>query len=426
MSSPRTIAFGGTVRAVVGVIGLIVAMCVVPQRLLAQERLVGKQSAGFGTSYESIQFNGSGLQQYNFNGLDSARITNVRQLSTPITGAWAITDRWRVDLTGLYARATVSYQDAGNASRTQTATLSGVSDLRLRVTGAVVHDVVFLTAGVNVPTGQTSLSNTEFGVLRIVASPGLGMGSTPVGAGKSGTLGVVVAQRAGPWAVAMGGSYEYRGTYQPIAALVAGSGSSDFRPGGVLRASVTGDRTLGPHRLTLAVASDFFAKDEITTLVVSGNTNQPSSGLTTVKLGPVFSADVQMVFSAPYFRQLLAFSSYRYRAPFLRDGVRVGNSSGQYFDSGVRAARSLGSSRDLIVGLDARLHTGLGVDQGLPTSGVASGSVSAGVEFRRGLMFVQPYLRAQGGVLRQRGIGPSAPSQGFQGFGFGLVAVTRF
>lgn len=421
-------ARAGSPRLTRRLIGVLAAVSLVPQASHAQERLVGKQSAGVGASFESIAFAGPGLQQYNFNGLDSARITRAQQVSTPITGAWAITDRWRVDLTGLYARATVSYRDAGDATKTRTATLAGVSDLRLRATGAVVHDVVFVTAGLNVPTGQTSLSNAEFGVLRIVAAPGLGMGSTPVGAGMSGTLGVVIARRAGPWSIAVGGSYEHRGTYQPIAALVAGSASSDFRPGGVLRASFTGDRTVGPHRLTLAVASDVFAKDELTTtgMTSGGNAATPTSGLTTVKLGPVLSADAQMVFAAPRFRQLLAFTSYRFRAPFLRDGVRVANSSGQYFDTGVRAALSLGPGRDLIVGVDGRLHTGLGVDQGLPTSGVASGSVLTGVEFRRGLMFVQPYLRAQSGVLRQRGVGLNAPSQGFHGFGLGFVAVTRF
>ena len=127
-----------------------------------------------------------------------------------------------------------------------------------------------------------------------------------------------------------------------------------------------------------------------------------------------------------FFWPLLAYAAYRYRAEYSRDGAMVQNSNGQYLDSGLRAAVRLGPQRDLILGLDSRLHSGLGVDEGLPTSGVASGSVSVGMEWRKGLTSVQPYVRGQGGVLQQRGLNPSPPSQSFTGMAFGLVAVTRF
>ena len=415
-------------RRVRPVVALSVLLCAVTGRVAAQERLVGNQSAGLGMSYEQVRFSGSGLRQFNFAGQDSSRITSVRQLSMPITTAFALGSAWRVDLTSLYASATVSYRDAANPARRRTSKLSGISDVRIRATGTVISDLLVVTAGVNVPTGRTSLTNDEFGVLRIMASPSLGMGSTPVGAGVSGTMGVVVARRLGAWAVAAGGSYEYRGSYQPVAALVAGSPSADFQPGGVMRGSVTADRTLGPHRLSISLAADVFANDELRTPPLpSGSTSTGGlSGSTVVRLGPVFSGDVQMLFAVPRFRQFMGYASFRSRAPFSRDGKRVAKSSGQYFDGGVRAAVGVGSQRDLIVGADTRLHAGLGVDQGLPTSGVASGSLSVGLEQRRGLLSFQPYVRAQGGVLRQRGVGSSAPSQSFSGISGGLVAVTRF
>lgn len=417
-------------HTVVVVAGVLLMLVVNVNVSGAQDQLVARHSAGFGTSFESVQFGGSGLRQFNFNGLDSARISGVTQVSAPITGAWTLSDRWRVDVTALYARATVKYHDAATPARAQTATLSGVSDMRLRATGELIPDRLVLTAGINAPTGRTALTGAEFGVLRIVAAPGLGMGSTPVGAGASGTLGLVFARRLGPWSVAVGGSYEHRGTYQPVAALVAGSESAEFRPGGVFRTSVTGDRTVGAHRLTLAFAADVFAKDELDAPrnAVGGSTIATGASIasTTVRLGPVVSADAQMLLSVPRFRQFMAYSSFRWRAPFLRDGSTVKNSSGQYLDSGIRGALSLGPNRDFILGVDTRLHAGLGVDQGLPTSGVASGGLSAGVEIRRSLMFVQPYVRAQGGVLRQRGVGPDAPTQSFTGFGLGVVAIARF
>jgi hypothetical protein len=92
----------------------------------------------------------------------------------------------------------------------------------------------------------------------------------------------------------------------------------------------------------------------------------------------------------------------------------------------MRAAIGLGPQRDLVLAADGRLHTGLGVDEGLPTSGVASGSVSVGLEVRRGLFSVQPYVRGQAGSLRQRNTGPTVPSQSFTGYASGVVAVIRF
>jgi len=391
--------------------------------LRAQERLVGQQTIGGGVSFEGIRFGGDGLRQFGFASLDSARVRSVRQLSMPVTTAWALGPSWRVDLTALYASATVTYRDAKQGSADRTATLSGVSDVRVRATGTLINELLVMTAGVNLPSGQTSLSGNEFAVLRIMAAPALGLGSTPVGAGASGTLGLVAARRVGPWAVAVGGSYEYRGKYQPVAALVAGSASADFRPGGVMRASLTGDRTVGPHRLSLAFTADVFAEDELRSPVSGGTTTSAS---TLVRLGPVVSGDVQMQFAANGFRQLLGYASLRMRAPYSRNGETVKKSSGQYADAGMRAAIGLGPQRDLVLAADGRLHTGLGVDEGLPTSGVASGSVSVGLEVRRGLFSVQPYVRGQAGSLRQRNTGPTVPSQSFTGYASGVVAVIRF
>lgn len=392
----------------------------------AQERLVGRQAAGIGFSYENVSFGGNGLRQYNFIGLDSARVSGVQQFSMPLSTAWSLGPSWRVDMTALYANATVRYRDAKSTSYRESS-LAGISDVRMRATGTIINDLLVLTAGINLPTGRTSLSTSEFGVLRILAAPSLGLGSAPVGAGASGTMGLIVARRLGPWAMAMGGSYEHRGRYQPIAALVAGAPSSDFRPGGVLRASVTGDRTVGPHRLSVALAADVFSDDELRTPPT--DPTQAATGLTAktvVRLGPVYSSDVQLLLAAPHVRQLLTYASLRWRAPFSRDDKRVAHSSGSYLDTGVRATFALGAQRDLIVGADTRLHAGLGVDEGLPTSGVVSGGLSAGLEVRRGLLSLQPYARAQAGSLRQRAASAAVPSQGFTGLAAGLVAITRF
>ena len=76
------------------------AVCLTARTLQAQERIVTSRLFGAGASYESITFGGDGLAQTAFGGLDSTRITRVRQYTLPITAAIprAGDDRMRSEL----------------------------------------------------------------------------------------------------------------------------------------------------------------------------------------------------------------------------------------------------------------------------------------------------------------------------------------
>ncbi len=395
--------------------------------LQAQERIVSSRFFGAGASYESITFGGDGLAQTAFAGLDSTRITRVRQFTFPITAAVPLGARWRLDITTLYSSGTVTYTDPAAGSAARTATLAGVSDVRIRATGRVAGDALIVTLGANAPSGRTSLNVAEFGTLRILSSPALGLGSTPVGSGPSGTIGLVLPQGLGGWSMAYGVSYEFRGRYQPIAALSAGSSSADFTPGGVVRASVSGDHTVGPHRLSIAMATDVFADDKLKSEATADASGKGGgNSVATVRLGPVFSADAQLQIAAPRVRELLAYTSYRWRAPFARDGKTVERTSGRYVETGVRSAWLLAPGRDLVLSGDVRWHSGLGIDLGLPTAGVTSGGATVGLNLRSGLIAIQPYVRAQAGSLTQRTATVSKPKQAFSGAAAGVVFTSRF
>lgn len=401
------------------------ATALLPMSLQAQERLVGTRSVAVGASFERVSFGGAGLTQSAFAGVDTTRLPSTSQLTLPIAASSPLTDGWRLDVTALYGAGRVAYRGTGGDTRH--AALGGVSDVRMRATGRLLRENVVLTIGVNAPSGRTSLDGEEFSALRILSAPALGLASAPVGAGLSGTMGLVLAQQVGAWAIAYGTSYEARGRFQPVAALVAGTGTADYLPGGVFRASLGADRLVGPHRLSLATSADVFADDRLRGGVVgdSAIAGLPD-GEARVRLGPVISADAQLILAAPRVRELVVYSAYRWRAPFARDGRTVERSSGQYIEAGARTVLPLGTGRDAILSADGRWHSGLGVDQGLPTSGVTSGSMTAGVQFTRGLLTLQPYARAQVGSLTQRAALLPSVSQSFVGVGGGLVVVTRF
>jgi hypothetical protein len=376
--------------------------------LAAQDRLLGLRAAGAGVTAETVWF-GDGVAQAGLLGGDSLRVTRVSQLSVPITAVTPIGSSWTLDATTVYA--TGSVQLAGAAGRT--ATLSGLSDVRLRATGRLLDETVLLTAGVNLPTGRQELDGEQLTALRTIAAPALGMLAPPVGQGPSGTLGVLLARRAGAWAVAGGVSYEVRGEFAPVAALVAGAPSIDFTPGDVVRASLGADRLVGRHRLSLALSADLFAEDR---LRAGGAT------LANVQLGPVLTTDLQLQLAAPRLRELVLWSTNRWRARFSRDGVTVPGSAGNYLDGGLRGSLPLGVRTDLFAAADARWHTGLDVGDALATAGVTGGGLTLGLSRRVAALTVQPFVRGQAGRLRfQR-----ATDASFTGGTAGLTILTRF
>lgn len=392
---------------------------VTPTVAQAQDRLLSTGAAGAGITFESVRFGGDGFRQAALTGGDSIRLTRVQQLAVPVTLAIPLGTAWTVDLQSAWASTELAYTTANGVERT--ARLSGPTDVRLRATGRLFNDALVLTAGVNAPTGKTELTANELTALRAAAAPALGLGAPPVGAGPSGTMGMVVAREIGGWAVAVGASYEMRGTYQPIAAITAGVPSTDFEPGNVVRGSLGLDRLVGAHRLSITGAVDVYSNDVL-------RAPGASAPIATIKLGPVISTDVQLQLAAPRVKELVLWAANRYRTTYQRDGSDVSGTSGMYFDGGVRTSVPLTSSTDLFLTGDGRWHSGLEINQGLATAGVVSGGATLGLAHSTGAFSWQPYLRAQAGSLRPRSAGGSAsnPSSSFVGGSAGLILVARF
>ena len=407
-------------RVGVVAIGVLLSATAVP----AQERLVGARSGGIGASLDLVSF-GDGARQYAFGGLDSVRVLRVSQLTVPVAASSSLGAGWRLDVTALHSQGRVTYKDAAGGARHAVA-LGGMSDVRLRATGRLVGDALTVTLGSNIPTGRTDLDGSRFSALRVLAAPALALGSTPVGTGPSGTVGVVLARQAGPWSLAGGASYEHRGTYQPIAALVAGAPSADYRPGGVARASFGAERLVGQGRLSLALATDVFAQDRLRGIAEGSSPGAAPSTLATVRLGPVLTADAQWQLGTTRWRDVVLYGSYLWRAAYARDGITATGSSGRYVEGGVRGGYPLRPRTDLVVAASGRWHSGLEADGALTTAGVRAADVTMGLRARRGLLSAEPFVRAQGGTLVVRSGLDTRDRPGFIGLTTGLVLHGTF
>ncbi|MCE2899862.1 MAG: hypothetical protein ACK5XT_06970 [Gemmatimonas sp.] len=402
-------------------VALFPAVALTPALLSAQDRLIGTGALGVGATVDAISFGGVGFQQPGAAGRDSIRLRSIQQFSVPVSVALPIGTAWTVDLQSAFAYQRLTFDPKlGTAGPRQTSTLYGPTDVRVRATGRLWNDALTLTAGFNAPTGKTELTSSNLTVLRAAAAPALGLGTPPVGAGPSGTMGAVVATQVLGWAVALGGSYEYRGTYQPIAALAAGSPSLDFQPGAVVRGSLGLDRLVGNHRLSVTGAVDVYSDDEL-----RGPLGASAAPISTVRLGPIYTTDVQLQLAAPRLREFVLWGSNRFRTRYQLDGVERAGTSGNYLDGGVRTRIPLSGGTDLLLTGDGRWHTGLAINQGLATSGVISGGGTIGLITQAGAFSIQPYIRGQGGQLRPR-VSGTAPRTSFVGGSAGLVIVTRF
>lgn len=389
--------------------------------LAAQDRLLGLRAAGAGVTAEGVWFGGAGVRQAGLLGGDSVRVTRIAQLHVPVTLVAPIGGTWTLDATTVYGTGSVTLEGTAPRTGRTTATLSGVSDVRLRATGRLLDESLLLTAGANLPTGRTKLDARELTAVRAIATPALGLMAPPVGQGPSGTLGVLLARPVGPWAVAGGVSYELRGEFAPVAALVAGAPSLDFRPGNVIHASLGADRLVGRHRLSAAFSADLFAQDRLR--AGSGGTATASGAtLARVKLGPILTTDLQLQLAAPRLRELVLWGTNRWRAPFSRDGVRVDRSSGNYLDGGVRGAVPVAARTDLIAALDGRWHTGLDLDDALTTAGTTGGALMLGLSRVMGPVTAQPFVRGQAGRLTFA----RADGVSYTGGIAGLTILTRF
>lgn len=393
-------------RVVLGAVALTSAPYAVAG---AQERLVGGADIAAIPIYQSWRFGTPAAQ-------DSLQVTGASQLSIPLVLRIPLGRRIAVDVTGGYARGAVEARTADGTAITRR--LDGPTDLRVRATAQLVQNRVLLTVGGNLPTGTVGLDDAQLDAVRVLGAPALGFRTPVLGAGPGATLGVVLAQQVGRWAVAAGSAYEQRGTYTPIEATIAGvRAPTDLRPGGTVHLSLGASGLAGAHQLSLAVTGDVYASDE---LRFPGAAGAPAEAAR-YTLGPTLGVSAQLQVATTRMRDLAISVVERYRTSFTgTDGQTVAGSSGHYLDGTVAGAFGRPRGHALTFAVDGRYQTGLALDNSVTTAGVAAAGLTLGVELPAGRSVLHPYVRVQQGRLDF-----GAGTTGITGFAFGLSVGSR-
>ncbi|HVT37735.1 MAG TPA: hypothetical protein VHE78_01700 [Gemmatimonadaceae bacterium] len=318
-------------------------------------------------------------------------VKDVRQFALPVRAGMTLGDRWSVDLSGAASTSSVQVENAGAV---RTLTLNGLTDVKLRVSGALVGDGLEVTAGLNIPTGATGLSADQTAVLQTIGAPALRMPVSALGLGPGATLGLVGARTAGAWALALGASVEKRTEYTPIElALAGGKSPTKVTPGSALHVTVGAERGIGDNRLSLLLVADGYSTDQVKIGLDGGATANSS-----YKLGPQLMALGRLDLAARGWRDANTALVVRYRSTFTdASGMAVPGSNAAYVEASLAGVRGGATGLGLILGADARYHTGLSFTDALVGAAVSAGGVTLGVEIPTGSAVLRLAARGQYG-----------------------------
>ena len=162
-------------------------------------------------------------------------------------------------------------------------TVTGLTDTQVRGSYVLGNDAVVLTAMVNVPTGASELSASEYAVLASASSSFLAFPVNAYGSGLSFTGGVASAIRAGAWNLGLAGSVRVSESYTPF---VDQEGSFTYRSGPEVRLRSAADRLIGSSRLSFGLTYSTFNNDEYGTGAGKVGVYQPGQRL----IGEVYFA----------------------------------------------------------------------------------------------------------------------------------------
>ena len=367
--------------------------------IAAQEQLFPARTALSGPVFERWSF-GAGLLQPSVDGGGTVELHSASALSLPIGASVAFGERWTLDLATSYSSGTVKLRAPDPSSGAEEYSLSGLTDLRARLTTHVVSDNVLVTVGANLPTGQTSLDAEQYAALRVLTSPALALQSPALGTGLGATAGVVLARQVASWAWAFGASYELRRSYTPVA-FATGTPAPDENPGDAVHLTIGTDGVVGRSGMTVALTADLFTDDRLEPNIGGESGGAGSSPAVSTRLGPIFTADWQLRVAAPRMRELTLYAIDRYRTPYDRNGAQVEESSGNYLDAGVRAVFPLSPATGLLSILNARHQTGLKSDSTLATAATAGVGLTVGLAHAFGGGYsLQPFVRAEYATIK--------------------------
>jgi hypothetical protein len=196
--------------------------------------------------------------QFHSYDIKSPSNTKITELAVPMFVLLPITSQLSFDVGTSYARSEVNQTTNG---QTVTSTIAGITDTQIRANYTLGNDMVVLTAGVNIPTGQSTVTAPQLLAAGLIGSDFLSFPISNMGTGFGGTGGVAFARPVGDWNVGLGISMRHASAYEPFDA--GGDAALHYQPGNEYRVRGGVDRTFGSGRFNVGLTYSTFGNDNL-------------------------------------------------------------------------------------------------------------------------------------------------------------------
>jgi hypothetical protein len=176
----------------------------------------------------------------------------IAELAIPIFVSVPIGSRLSLDVGTAYANARVT----SGAERSE---ISGLTDTQIRGSYTFGGDFIVLTAGVSLPTGESSVTLDQLLAAGRIGNDFLAFPVSEMGTGLAATGGVAVARPVGDWSVGAGVAVRRSRAYEPFDVP---DQTFRYQPGNELRARLGVDRPVAAGRLALGVTYAAFGRED--------------------------------------------------------------------------------------------------------------------------------------------------------------------
>lgn len=193
---------------------------------------------------------GPQIVQYRF---DAPVDETVTEIALPLFAIVPVGRSLTVDVGTAWAQSRVDY--AGGSS-----SIAGLTDTQLRANYTIGTDFLILTAGVNLPTGRSTVAADEIVAASRIGNDFLGFPISNMGTGAAVTGGVAVARAAGAWNVGAGGSVRVASAFEPVRPDTGAR--PRYQPGNEYKVRLGADRTIGAGQVALGLTYSKFGQDD--------------------------------------------------------------------------------------------------------------------------------------------------------------------
>src|SRR4051812_23832238 len=144
--------------------------------------------------------------------LGSPSNNTISEMAIPLFAVMPISPMLTLDIGTAFASAKLTNTSNGQATES---TISGLTDTQLRATVNLATDMVVLTAGLNIPTGSSTVKPEEQAAAGMIGNDFLIFPISSMGSGFGGTGGLALARPMGDWNLGAGFSVRHSMPFDP-------------------------------------------------------------------------------------------------------------------------------------------------------------------------------------------------------------------